>query len=174
MEFKTKTRLTNSLFLLLLVLFFSLIFLYKIFPLKYISEINIASKENNIDSTLIAATIKMESGFDEMAVSSSGAFGLMQLMPDTANWLYSKNIISGNWREPAENIMMGTYYLRSLVDRFDDNVEIALNGYHKGPNKVQRLLNNSEPIDMTYSERILIYKAVYEILYNKYFVNSEN
>jgi soluble lytic murein transglycosylase len=167
MKFQTKNKILNFLFIIIVFLFFSLVFLYKLFPLSFIVEINKAAREYTLPSSLVAATIKMESNFNERAVSSSGAFGLMQLMPDTAEWLYQKNIIIGNWREPENNILMGSYYLKSLILRFED-ISLALNGYHKGPNKIQRMLNANEFFDRTYSNRILLYKTVYTLLYKDY------
>jgi len=160
------------LFVVLILLFLLLHVLYRLFPIDYIAEINSASRTNTLDPALIAAVIKAESSFDEKAVSSPGAFGLMQLMPDTAEWLYTKNIIKGNWREPAENIMMGSYYLKSLMARFEDT-ETALNGYHKGPNKIQRMIKNNETFDKTYSERVMLFQIVYDLLYSDYFVDLQ-
>ncbi|HOO31621.1 MAG TPA: lytic transglycosylase domain-containing protein [Thermotogota bacterium] len=171
MTFGFRKTVFTSLFIIIIFLFVLLILLYRYFPVAYICEINKASRENELEPALVAATIKMESGFNERAVSSSGAFGLMQLMPDTAEWLYEKNIISGNWRDPEQNIMMGTYYLKTLINRFED-LELALNGYHKGPNKIQRMIDTGEAFDKTYSERIMIYRLIYNLLYHDFFTDT--
>lgn len=91
-----------------------------------------ASARFEVEKALIIAVIKAESDFDYRAVSSKGAKGLMQIMPDTATYVDLKEPF-----DPEENIMAGTRYLGLLLERFNHNKELALAAYHAGPETVE-------------------------------------
>lgn len=92
-----------------------------------------ASEAQQLSPALIKAVIRAESGFDPMALSSSGAQGLMQLMPATAGDLNLEDPF-----DPKENIHGGTRYLRYLLDRFDQDLRLAIAAYHAGPGTVSK------------------------------------
>ena len=85
-----------------------------------------------IDQELVKIIIEKESQFNPNAVSKSGAVGLMQLMPSTAEILGVEDSY-----DPWENIRGGVNYLRDMLDMFDNDLELALAAYHAGPGMVR-------------------------------------
>jgi len=100
---------------------------------QFDSHIVAAANAHNVSPDLIRAVIAVESEFDQFAVSSKGAQGLMQLMPSTA-----RQLGVGSPFDARQNIFGGTQYLRSLLDLFHEDLDLALAGYNAGPNAVAR------------------------------------
>jgi hypothetical protein len=98
------------------------------------------SKNHGIRADLVRAVVQVESAFDPRAKSPKGALGLMQLMPSTAR-LYSVM----DAFNPAENIRGGVAYLRSLLDRYQNNEELALAAYNAGPGAVDKYSQQVPP-----------------------------
>ena len=92
-----------------------------------------AASKYGVDPNLVAAVIWAESSGDPNAVSTRGAKGLMQLMPETAQSLGVKRIF-----DPGENVEGGTRYLRQLLDAQGGDVKLALAAYTAGPEAVRR------------------------------------
>jgi hypothetical protein len=100
---------------------------------KYDQDIRRIGKRYDVDPSLIKAIIHTESDFNHRAVSSRGAQGLMQLMPDTARELRVANPFN-----PKENIDGGTRYFRGLMDSFNGDLILSLAAYNAGPGLVRR------------------------------------
>jgi hypothetical protein len=92
-----------------------------------------AGEAHHIDEDLLASVVRAESGGQVRAVSRTGAQGLMQLMPGTANAMGVQDAF-----QPQQNIAGGTAYLDTLLTRYHDNVALALAAYNAGPGAVDK------------------------------------
>ena len=150
-----------------------------LYPLGYKNEILHASNIHDMDAVLIASIINAESSFDATAVSKKGAVGLMQILPSTAEWVANKIGIEFTpdiLKNPQTNILIGTFYMRYLLDKFGD-VRTALIAYNAGPGKVQQwlampeftrtqnnhtvLISSPYPVTNRYVEKVLNGKRWY-------------
>jgi soluble lytic murein transglycosylase-like protein len=93
--------------------------------------IRAAAQRHGVSEQLVSAVIRVESGFNARAVSRKGARGLMQLMPGTAAILGVRDSF-----DPMDNIDGGVRHLRGLLDRFGNNVSLALAAYNAGEGAV--------------------------------------
>ena len=113
------------------------------FPTAFTDEVTTTAAESGLSTSLIWSIIRQESAFNAYAVSRTGAKGLMQLMPATANEVAQENSLSEdsyNLFDPATNIRMGSLYLGSMLERFNQNHAIAAAAYNAGPHRVSKWL----------------------------------
>lgn len=119
------------------------IFLFKhLYPLYFDGEVNENARKWNIIPASIWAIIKKESAFEPQITSYANAYGLMQIIPPTADRL-SQNLGMelADMRqlfEPKINILLGSYYLSQLLKRYDGNLYYALAAYNAGEHRVDR------------------------------------
>lgn len=111
---------------------------------KYNEIIAKAASKHNVDEKLLHAVIQTESAYRAKAVSSAGAVGLMQLMPETA-----KRYGVTNRTDPVENINGGTRYLKDLLKMFNSNLSLAVAAYNAGENAVRKYNNSIPPYPET-------------------------
>lgn len=117
------------------------------------------AKRHDLDPALVLAVMHVESRFDCFAVSPKQAFGLMQLLPSTGEWLAPS--VGVEWRgpqtlfDPVENTRLGVAYLRQLVDRYDGSVRTALLAYNWGPGRIDRRLRRGVPLPREYAQLVM-------------------
>jgi soluble lytic murein transglycosylase len=142
------------------------------YPLRYEQIVTGHARNYDLEPHLVAAVIYQESKFDADAVSSSGAVGLMQLLPSTAQGIADRTGGSG-WHEqdlldPELNVRYGSWYLRHLLDKYDDE-ELALAAYNAGQTNVDRWRARGVGIQFAetrhYVERVQELKRVYARAY---------
>lgn len=111
------------------------------YPLQHEDLIVEYAGKYNLDPYFVAAMIDTESDFDDAAVSPDGAQGLMQIMPETAEWIAQKLEVTGyNMLDPETNIEFGCWYLNFLQNKFSGEEQLMMAGYNAGHNKVDEWL----------------------------------
>lgn len=123
--------------------------------------IDTAAAQSSVEASLLRAVIVVESAFDPAAVSKRGARGLMQLMPATARAYGAKNV-----DDPAQNVGAGARYLRDLIDRYENDLELVLAAYNAGETAVERHGRKVPPYAETraYVPRVLrVYRSLREL-----------
>ncbi len=143
------------------------------YPLAY-EHIVVGHAENyDLDPALLAAVIYRESKFDPRAESSSGAIGLMQLLPDTAEGIAvhtgGNEFVVEDLYDPEINVRYGSFYLRRLIRKYDDE-RLALAAYNAGQTNVDEWIENDEgiafPETEEYVEDVLELRDVYRRAYD--------
>ncbi len=157
----------------------------RIYPLHYREIIAHVAERYGLDPFLVAAVVKAESGYDPAALSPAGAVGLMQLMPDTAEWVTSL----GSWQgspepeltDPADNLELGTCYLEFLTGSFGGEIRPALAAYNAGQGVVGEWVEaagGEEEFELTdipypetraFVERVEHYRELYSRIYPEAF-----
>ena len=120
------------------------------YPLEYESIIRGHAENYDLEPALIAAVIYRESKFDPDAVSDSGAIGLMQLLPETAQGIAEytggSEFRVEDLTDPELNVRYGSFYLRRLLRKYGGDASLALAAYHAGQGNVDGWLERGEGI----------------------------
>ena len=120
------------------------------YPIKYQHFVEKYSEEYELDKYLVYAVMRTESRFDKYAVSSAGAKGLMQITDETGEdcvrLLKISNYSADALFDPEINIKIGCYYLKVLLDKYD-NLNNALAAYNGGPGNVDKWLLDKNCVD---------------------------
>lgn len=111
---------------------------------RFAAMIEGAAERWQLSPELLHAVVRAESAYDPNALSSAGAQGLMQLMPETARRYSVDNV----W-DPGQNLEGGARYLRDLLHMFDADLELALAAYNAGENAVRKYGNQIPPYPET-------------------------
>lgn len=119
-----------------------------LYPMEFCALVTEACDEFGVDESLVYAVIRTESGFDTKARSQVGAMGLMQIMPDTFDWLQkglppAEPMSADDLLRPEINIRYGVYYLSRLQKLFGSDM-LVIAAYHAGQGSVSRWIADPE------------------------------
>ncbi|SMO34258.1 lytic transglycosylase domain-containing protein [Melghirimyces algeriensis] len=172
---------------LLLILIFLIVatplFNRWMYPLDYEDKILYSADTTGADPFLVMAIIRAESKFSPNAESHAGAKGLMQLTPNTVEWVVERGKFSPAFKEsvddPAINIHMGSWYISGLMKEFKGNRVAAIAAYNAGPGNVHKWLKEGRwdgtrknlgqiPFGETrhYVQRVLFFYDKYRAIYS--------
>ncbi len=170
------------LFLCLCVIFLGTVSTLKVlYPTSYGDFVEFYAKENNLSPSFVFAVIECESGFDKNAVSSVGAKGLMQIMPETFEWLQTKTgeaLPEEKLFDAETSVKYGCLFYGILMKEFG-NEATAIAAYHAGMTNVKKWLKDERyspdgstlsdipfPSTKSYVNKVMKTKNIYQKLYN--------
>lgn len=190
-----KAKLIKTIIIIVLILLLILvltkifkvqnIFFKMIYPLEYSEYVYKYSEENDLDPLLSFSIIKAESNFDENAVSTSDAIGLMQLLEKTAEEIAIEHLQMENFKKedlynPELNIKIGLKYFSNLLKEYDYSYNLAISAYNAGTGNVRKWIEQGiisqtgEDIENipfketnNYVRKILRNYRIYQELYNE-------
>ena len=152
-----------------------------VYPMEYTELIRSRAAAEGLEPAYVAAVILAESSYDPQAVSSVNAQGLMQIMPETGEWIagkFDETYVEGCLFDPETNIRYGCWYLGYLLRRYDGDKTCSTAAYHSGQGTVDGWLKDPEystdgrtlniiggPRANTYVGRVLEYYEKYTQLY---------
>ncbi|MCL1832778.1 MAG: lytic transglycosylase domain-containing protein [Oscillospiraceae bacterium] len=129
-------------------------YLRRTHPLEYEELVRASAQEYGVCEYLIYAIIKTESGFEPDAESNVGARGLMQLMPETFEWLRDYQLREGEsgivfdaMYQPEHNIRYGTYLIAYHMQNYNNNIKAAAAAYHAGAGEVNEWYDSGFSFD---------------------------
>lgn len=117
-----------------------------VYPLEYDYMVRQYAYTNGVRPSLVAAVVLAESKFNQQAASHSGASGLMQIMPETGEWIAEEmglhNFTPDRLNDVSTNLRMGTWYLAYLLKEYDGNTILALAAYNAGRGHVDKWMSD--------------------------------
>lgn len=154
------------------------------YPLAFWDDVKEFSKKYGVDPFIVLSLMRAESHFQTDVVSPTGAVGLMQIMPLTATHialkLKTKDFDFQEMQSPRRNIQFGTWYVKHLMDQFNNFPTLAIPSYNAGPHRVKSWIKdrNGLPLDefvekipypetRNYIKRVLQNYWTYILLYKK-------
>lgn len=145
------------------------------YPLEYEQLVRANARDRDLDPALVAAVIYTESRFDPNARSEADAVGLMQLLPETAEFIAKKtggeDFVVADLRDPEINVRYGTWLLAYLRDYYDGDLTTALAAYHAGPGRVDEWRRRGQaiafPETRAYVREVERIRRVYEKAYGQ-------
>lgn len=147
------------------------------FPLAYKQDLISGAKRNKVEPAWAFAVARRESSFKADARSGAGAYGLMQVLPSTAQYLVKQKIPARKLYNAQYNVEMGTQYLNYLMDKMDSNTVLATASYNAGWRRVRNWIPEDQPLaadiwietipfkeTRNYVKAVLAYKQIYHYL----------
>lgn len=153
----------------------------QLYPMEYSDLIRANAEAFDLEPAYVAAVVLAESSYDPNAVSAVNAQGLMQIMPQTGEWIagkFQETYVDGCLFDPETNLRYGCWYLGFLMDRYDGDKRCSSSAYHSGQGTVDAWLKDpaysadGKTLDVipgsnadTYVSRVLEYYEKYVELY---------
>lgn len=182
MKLKKSLALILILSLSICIFYFGSVSVLKtLYPCRYSDIVEAYSEENNLSPWFVYAVIECESGFDPRAVSNVGATGLMQIMPDTFDWINMRLKENHSYDEavvPEISVKYGCYLYGYLIEKYGSE-KTALAAYHAGTGNADKWLSDERyskdgkeldfipfPSTEKYVNKVILTKKIYEKLYS--------
>jgi soluble lytic murein transglycosylase-like protein len=134
---------------------------------RFAALIDSEAKRQGLDPALVRAVVAVESAYEPAAMSVKGAVGLMQVIPATAE-RYGlaadrRNSVEQRLKDPATNVRIGTRYLSDLIERYGQDLKLALAAYNAGEGAVDRYARTIPPFPETQAYVVLVeqFRALY-------------
>ncbi len=132
------------------------------YSLRYLApfgdQVRPAAQKQGVDDAWVYGLMRQESRFITNAKSTVGASGLMQLMPATAKWVAKKigltNYNHGNVNDTETNLLLGTTYMRMVMENLDNHPVLASAAYNAGPGRARKWRADRELEGAIYAETI--------------------
>jgi len=155
------------------------------YPLPHREIVFSIANEYEVDPFLVFAIIRAESKYQTSAESPVGAKGLMQIMPETAEWIAEqmkiKSLEADDLHEPEVNIRLGCWYIKDLDNEFNGNIPVVVAAYNAGRGKVNQWIREGQwdgtpgeieaipfPETKQYVKNVLNNYQAYKAIYKNY------